>query len=397
MKRGYVRMEKLGFYRDTWAEIDLDAITSNVSSMKMHLGSHVKLIAVVKANAYGHGGVQVAKAAIEAGAEMLAVAFLDEAISLRQAGVTEPILVMGASRPTDMKVALEYDLVLTVFSLEWLKEAVSQQNIENEKVSIHLKVDTGMGRLGIRGEQEFKDVLQFIHKNKLFSFEGVYTHFATADELDTHYFKEQLHKFTLFIKDFDTEKIMIHCANSATGLRYPENVFNAVRFGISMYGLTPSQEIINQLPYKLKEAFSLHSKLVQVKRIPKGAKISYGATYVADEEQWIGTLPIGYADGWIRRLRESEVLVDGIRVPIVGRICMDQLMIKLPEEKAIGTRVTLIGLQNKEQITVDEVASRLDTINYEVPCIITSRVPRVFLRNQSVVEVRNELLNDSFN
>lgn len=387
-------MEKLGFYRDTWAEIDLDAITSNISSMKTHLGSHVKLIAVVKANAYGHGDVQVAKAAIEAGAEQLAVAFLDEAISLRQAGILVPILVMGASRPTDVKIALEYDLTLTVFSLKWLKEAVNQEKIENKKVSIHLKVDTGMGRLGIREEQEFKDALQFIRESTFLYLEGVYTHFATADELDSHYFKEQLHKFTLFLKNVDLEKIMIHCANSATGLRYPENVFNAVRFGISMYGLAPSHEIIDQLPFQLKEAFSLHSKLVHVKRIPKGAKVSYGATYVADEEQWIGTLPIGYADGWIRRLRESEVIVDGKRVPIIGRICMDQLMIKLPEEKAIGTRVTLIGSQDKEQITVDEVASRLNTINYEVPCTITSRVPRVFLRNQRVVEVKNELLND---
>ncbi|MFC0274435.1 alanine racemase [Metabacillus herbersteinensis] len=389
-------MEKLGFYRDTWAEIDLDAITSNVSSMKTHLGSHVKLIAVVKANAYGHGDVQVAKAAIETGAEQLAVAFLDEAISLRHAGITVPILVMGASRQTDVKIALEYDLALTVFSLKWLKEAVNQEEAKDKRVSIHLKVDTGMGRLGIREEQEFKDVLQFIRESTFFNLEGVYTHFATADELDTHYFEEQLHKFTLFVKNIDIEKIMIHCANSATGLRFPENVFNAVRFGISMYGLAPSLEIINQLPFQLKEAFSLHSKLVHVKRIPKGAKVSYGATYVADEDQWIGTLPIGYADGWIRRLRESEVLVDGKRVPIIGRICMDQLMIKLPNEKAIGTKVTLIGSQDKEKITVDEVASRLDTINYEVPCIITSRVPRVFLRNQGVVEVRNELLRGSF-
>ncbi|MFY0760943.1 alanine racemase [Metabacillus dongyingensis] len=378
------------FYRDTWAEIDLDAIYSNVKSMKNHIGENTQLIAVVKANAYGHGDAEVAKTALEAGAEMLAVAFLDEAVVLREAGFEVPILVMGASRPADVKIAIDQRIILTAPSLEWLTEA--EKNVQKGILSVHLKIDTGMGRLGVRTEEELLQAFKFAEEKPNVKIEGIFTHFATADELDTAYFNKQYDVFTAMAqKAADYDGVMIHCGNSATGLRFPEKLVHAVRLGISMYGLSPSMEIKPELPYELKEAFSLHSRLVHVKKISKGDKVSYGATYTAEKDEWIGTIPIGYADGWVRRLKESEVLIDGERMPIVGRICMDQCMIKLSSFKETGTKVTLIGSQKEECISVDEVAERLETINYEVPCTITLRVPRMFLKNKSIIEVRNSL------
>jgi alanine racemase len=378
------------FYRDTWAEIDLDAIYSNVKSMKNHIGEKTQLIAVVKANAYGHGDAEVAKTALEAGAEMLAVAFLDEAVVLREAGFEVPILVMGASRPADVKIAIDQRIILTAPSLEWLTEA--EKNVQKGILSVHLKIDTGMGRLGVRTEEELLQAFNFAEEKPNVKIEGIFTHFATADELDTAYFNKQYDIFTAMAqKAADYDGVMIHCGNSAAGLRFPEKLVHAVRLGISMYGLSPSMEIKPELPYELKEAFSLHSRLVHVKKISKGDKVSYGATYTAEEDEWIGTIPIGYADGWVRRLKESEVLIDGERMPIVGRICMDQCMIKLSSFKETGTKVTLIGRQKEDCISVDEVAERLDTINYEVPCTITLRVPRMFLKNKSIIEVRNSL------
>jgi alanine racemase len=378
------------FYRDTWAEIDLDAIYSNVKSMKNHIGEKTQLIAVVKANAYGHGDAEVAKTALEAGAEMLAVAFLDEAVVLREAGFEVPILVMGASRPADVKIAIDQRIILTAPSLEWLTEA--EKNVQKGILSVHLKIDTGMGRLGVRTEEELLQAFNFAEEKPNVKIEGIFTHFATADELDTAYFNKQYDVFTAMAqKAADYDGVMIHCGNSAAGLRFPEKLVHAVRLGISMYGLSPSMEIKPELPYELKEAFSLHSRLVHVKKISKGDKVSYGATYTAEEDEWIGTIPIGYADGWVRRLKESEVLIDGERMPIVGRICMDQCMIKLSSFKETGTKVTLIGRQKEDCISVDEVAERLDTINYEVPCTITLRVPRMFLKNKSIIEVRNSL------
>lgn len=383
---------EMAFYRDTWAEIDLDAVMSNVRNMKAHIGEGRKLIAVVKANAYGHGDAEVAKAALEAGADMLAVAFLDEAIALRDAGFETEILVMGASRPTDVQLAADMNIILTAPSFEWLEEA--GRNVQTGTLAVHLKLDTGMGRLGIRREEELHKVFSFSEGKPCLNIEGVFTHFATADELDTAYFDEQYKTFEVLAKAAASYgDVMIHCGNSATGLRFPDKLVHAVRLGISMYGLSPSSEMKPLLPFELKEAFSLHSKLVHVKKINKGDKISYGATYTAEEDEWIGTIPIGYADGWVRRLGDSDVLVDGERVPIVGRICMDQCMIKLPSRKEIGTKITLIGRQNDEMIPVDEVAEKLGTINYEVTCTITSRVPRMFLRNKSIIEMRNTLLD----
>ncbi|PLR81110.1 MULTISPECIES: alanine racemase [Bacillus] len=379
------------FYRDTWVEIDLNHIEDNLKSIKKLLPNEVEMIAVVKANAYGHGDIQTAEAALRAGASMLAVAFMDEAIALRRKGITAPILVLGASRPEDINVAAELNLTLTVFQEEWIVKAAGILKPELE-ISVHIKVDTGMNRIGVGTRDELRKLEASITNNRQIRMEGIYTHFATADELDLSYSGEQLERFNDLLGVLDNLPRYIHSSNSAAAIRFPEAHFNAVRVGIAMYGLTPSLEIAAQLPIALKEAFSLHSRLVHVKKINKGEKVSYGATYEAAEDEWIGTLPIGYADGWIRKLQGQDVLVEGRRVPIVGRICMDQCMVKLPSYVPVGTNCTLIGSQKAETISINEIASKLKTINYEIPCMISNRVPRIFKQNGKMLAINNPLL-----
>lgn len=379
------------FYRDTWAEVDIDRISANVSHLRERLPEHVQILAVVKANAYGHGDEQVAKAAIRSGATQLAVAFLDEALALRKKGIQAPILVLGASRPEDVTIAARNHIMLTVLASEWLEQALGMLDV-GEQIGIHIKLDSGMGRIGVRSIEELKRIEQLLEAHPNVRFEGVFTHFATADELDRSYFNQQLSRFRDMLTVLETLPPLIHASNSAAALLATDAHFNGVRYGIGMYGLTPSLEIESHLPFPLEEAFSLHSKLIHVKKLHKGEKVSYGATYTADEDQWIGTIPIGYADGWLRGLQGQDVLVAGVRAPIVGRICMDQCMIRLPYELPVGTQVTLIGEQGEARISTNEVAQKLGTINYEIPCIISSRVPRLYKKSGKLVDFTNVLL-----
>ncbi|OIK16774.1 alanine racemase [Bacillus sp. MUM 116] len=385
-------MEERGFfYRDTWAEVDLDCIHKNVASVKQLLPNGVEIIAVVKANAYGHGDVQVASEALAAGASYLAVAFMDEAMALRKKGIAAPILVLGASRAEDVQYACDHQITLTVFQMNWLLEA--QKHLKTDsRLSVHIKLDTGMGRLGISTKDELAEFEDFISRDERFHLEGVFTHFATADEPDQTYFHQQFELFQELVSALKVRPKYVHCSNSAATLRFKSNAYNAVRLGIAMYGLTPSLEMEPEIPFPLNEAFSLRSKLVHVKKLHKGDKVSYGATYEASGDEWIGTVPVGYADGWIRKLGSQEVLVNGIRVPIVGRICMDQFMVRLPQELPVGTKVTLIGKDHHQFISINEIAKKLETINYEIPCIITSRVPRLYKKNGKIVEIKNYLL-----
>lgn len=386
-------MDTNAFYRDTWAEIDLTAIKHNVSHMKDHIGQNVQLMAVVKANAYGHGDIEVARAALEAGADLLAVAFLDEAISLRNKGIKAPILVLGAVPSEYVKVAVRYNVIMTAYSIQWLREVVKVMNGQmGQPIRFHLKIDSGMNRLGVKTIEQVSEVKELVHDHSFLQLEGVFTHFATADEKDENYFGMQVDTFKTLLQPLHTDKLLIHCANSAAGLRFKDTLFNMVRFGISMYGLSPSEEIKDELPFQLEEALSLHTKLAHVKPIQKGESVSYGATYTANQDTWIGTIPIGYADGWIRKLAGTEVLVGGKRRKIAGRVCMDQFMVDLKKDIPAGEPVVLIGTQGEDRISVDEIAKRLETINYEVTCSVGYRVPRVYIEDGKRVHVRNPLL-----
>ncbi|WP_226585475.1 alanine racemase [Halobacillus litoralis] len=380
------------YYRDSVAEVNLTAIESNILQLKKRLKPGTGVYAVVKADAYGHGDIQVAHTALEAGARGLCVALLDEALKLRQEGIEAPILVMGWTRPEDAWLAAKEDIAVTVFQEEWLLEA--EKHPFDHPLSIHLKLDTGMGRIGVRSTSEMDRVLAVIDRQPSFILQSVFTHFATADEEEKSYFSHQTKRWEELFGHFKREwshPVEVHTSNSAASMRFPERMDHFVRFGISMYGLYPSTHVKRERPIDLEPAFSLNSRLIHVKRLEAGESISYGATYTTEEEEWIGTVPLGYADGWIRKLQGMEVLVDGKRQTIVGRICMDQFMIRLDQEYPIGTKVTLIGNQGNQEISADDVADHLDTINYEVPCMISSRVPRVYLRNGKMTEIRNSL------
>ncbi|WP_228467593.1 MULTISPECIES: alanine racemase [Bacillales] len=384
-------LETKTFHRDTWAEVNLDSIFENISSMKKSLRKGVSLFAVVKANAYGHGDYEVAKTALEAGADFLSVAFLDEALALRKKGILAPILVLGASRPESAALAAEYGISLTVFDVAWLEKAKDLLK-PGQVLQIHVKVDSGMGRIGIRDIGQLIKVESLLEREVCFNFQGIFTHFATADEIKTDFYEKQLAFFKGMLSKLTRKPEYVHAANSAASLRFTDPEWNAIRMGISMYGLSPSMEMKPILPFPLKQAISLRTKMVAVKQLSKGESVSYGATYTAEGDEWIGTLPIGYADGWIRKLQGQEVLVDGKRVPIVGRICMDQCMIKLPGPYPVGTEVTLMGNDGDESITVDEIAAKLETINYEVTCMIAARVPRIYIKDNQMNHVRNFIL-----
>ncbi len=380
---------EMEFYRDTWAQVNLDAIQHNIEQLQRHLPDQTQIMAVVKANGYGHGALETAETAMESGASWLGVAILDEALALRNQGISAPILVLGYTRPKDLTIASEHGISLTVYQTSWLEEAKTHYKRKGPAF-FHIKVDTGMGRIGVRDEAELTALISTFKSDPRFVIEGLFTHYATADDPESDYYNEQTERFAstvAFLKEMGVNPNLIHSANSAAALRNESNLFNMVRFGISMYGLTPSQGLKPQLPFRLEEAFNLHSRLIHVKLIEAGETVGYGQTFKADRKMWVGTVPIGYADGWLRKLTGSDLVIKGVRCKVIGRICMDQLMCALPEPFEVGEKVTLIG----EGLTIDEVAEWLGTINYEVPCMINERVPRIYLKDGHPIKVKNPI------
>lgn len=383
------------FYRDTWAEIDLNAVHDNVTAIKASLPVHTDMMAVVKANAYGHGAVDVAREAVDAGATYLGVAILDEAIALRKAGISAPILVLGYIRAEDILIASELDIAVTVFQKEWLQKAESLLHAAGRKAVCHVKLDSGMGRIGLRKEEEIRELADLLKASLHIHVEGAYTHMAAADEPGNDYYHVQKGRFLDMMDWLESslgEKVKIrHCANSASALRFHEESCNLVRVGISMYGMAPSVEMKPDMKVPLKQAMSLKSRITQVKLLEPGEGISYGSTYRTSGHEWIGTVPIGYADGWIRAHQSGDVLVKGKRAKIVGRICMDQMMILLDGPVETGTEVTLIGKDGGDFLSMDEVAGRIDTISYEIPCTLSYRVPRAVRKDGRVLYVHNDI------
>ncbi|WP_215146076.1 alanine racemase [Exiguobacterium qingdaonense] len=357
-------------FRPSRIEIDRAAIAHNIKELKSRIPQDI--MAVVKANAYGHGAVEVANIALKNGATMLGVALLEEAIELRDAGIEAPILVMEAQFPQYAGIAAEQDITLSVFSAEWLKEATPY--IEEKPLTVHVKVDTGMGRLGLRTREQLDALLE--EAGDTFVIEGIYTHFATADELNSDLYYTQQERFERLMDGLHERFRYIHTSNSAGAIRMAgqDVPYNLVRVGIALYGLYPSKELETLYTF-LRPAFVLKSQLMQVKLLEAGQTISYGATYTTTEDEWIGTVPVGYADGWLRKASGFEVEVGGIRCPIVGRVCMDRFMIRLPKEFPVGTDVTLVG----GNIDIDELAAHLETINYEIVCQFTNRLPRHYV------------------
>lgn len=364
--------------RPSRVEINETAIAHNVQHAIAGLPDHTALFAVVKADAYGHGLLRVARIAQAAGASGFCVAVLDEALALRRAGFTLPILVLGIIEPEYAPIAAANHIAVPVGDAAWLRHAEKGLTEENlPPLAIHLALDTGMGRIGFRTLPALQEALSVIAGRPSFHIEGLFTHFATADEPDPTYFKMQVERFKTFLAALPERPKYVHVANSATSLWHAACDCNLVRYGVAMYGLNPSGRVIADTPYPLEPALTLKSSLSFVKRIEAGEAVSYGATYHAAKDEWIGTVPLGYADGWQRRLQGFHVLVAGQACEIVGRVCMDQFMIRLPHEMPTGTPVVLIGQSGAASISLQDVADYAHTIHYEIACGLSERLPRV--------------------
>lgn len=366
--------------RPTKVLVSKQAITHNIQHALARLDDNTCLFAVVKADAYGHGLLNVAQIAQEAGASGFCVAVLEEGLALRAAHITLPILVLGIVPPELAPLAAVHDIALPVGDLAWMQQAdqALAQTPDVPALKIHLAVDSGMGRIGFREPDVIKQAAEFAQNCATLDVEGIFTHFATADEADTSYFDEQSAHFNTMLSALPKRPRYVHVANSATSMWHTATHSDMVRFGITMYGLNPSGRALTS-PYPLEPAMQVVSKLSFSKLLPKGAAISYGATYHAKQAEWIGTVPMGYADGWQRRLQGFHVLVDGHECEIVGRVCMDQFMIRLPHDYPAGTDVVLVGKSGDAEITLQDVAEYAGTIHYEIACGLTERVPRVMI------------------
>jgi alanine racemase len=374
-----------------WAEIDLGAIAHNVRELRRITAPGARLMAVVKADGYGHGAAQVARTALDAGADMLAVARIAEGVDLRKAGLTAPILVLNPTFPAFAESIIRYDLIQSIDGLATARGLAAIAGRHNATIPVHLKVDSGMGRLGlVPDERRGNDMalppvaeVGAITRLEGIRLEGIYTHFAAADETDKRYANRQLDVFTTFTKALGEAGIdcgIRHAANSAGVIDLPQSHLDMVRPGISLYGLYPSAEV-DRNRIDLKPALSLKSRLLQVKRVPTGFKVSYGMTWEAPVPTVIGTVAAGYADGIQRRLSNRGImLVNGKRAPIVGRVCMDLIMLDLgpASQAAAGDEVVIIGRQGDALVSADEIAALLDTINYEVVFTNATRVPRFY-------------------
>ncbi|ANU15113.1 alanine racemase [Planococcus halocryophilus] len=370
-------------YRPTKAVIDLTAIKSNLTYFQEKVGD-ADVIAVVKADAYGHGVLEIVKTVIENGVRMLAVATPDEALFLRNHGIDTELLVLGATPSQFIPIAQQHNIIVTAISLDWLSMAAMHVEKNLDALKIHLKVDTGMRRIGVQ-VNEIDEAFGFIADHD-FDFKGIFTHFATADEKDSPLFSQQVNAMNTILDKLDDSSVMVHISNSAAAIMHPDLVCDAVRIGISLYGIAPSPYVGEEMDFELQPALSLETEMIQVKKLKAGEALSYGATYRAEQDEWIATIPIGYADGMLRGLQGQDVLVKGKRVPIVGRICMDQCMVRLSERSLIGEKVQLIGRQGQQRILIDEWAVKLETIPYEIPCILTKRVPRVYVERAELTD-----------
>ncbi len=366
-------------YRPTWAEIDLSAIQFNYKQVRKMIGKSLQMMAVVKANAYGHGIVEVSKVLESCGVDYFGVATTDEAIRLRENGVKTPILVLGSVLPEEARAAVDNNITLTLCNEELLLELKRLARL-GKKAKVHLKIDTGMGRIGIWHEE----VLHFIKnllEEKNISIEGIYTHFSSAgrDDFFTTYQIESFQNVMKRLQEFDVEPPLRHAANSIATVDFKKSRLTLVRPGLILYGMYPKHTFPKII--KLKPALSLKTKIVFIKDTPPGRSISYGRTFITQRHTKIATLPIGYADGFNRNLsNRAEVLVRGKRALVIGRVTMDQTMIDVGHIKdvKVGDEVVIIGKQGRDEIRTEKLARLAGTIAYETVCSISNRVPRVY-------------------
>ncbi|HPH94257.1 MAG TPA: alanine racemase [Anaerolineaceae bacterium] len=366
----------------TWIEVNLDAIRHNVRKLK--LISQRPIMAIVKGNAYGHGLVEASRAAVEAGADWLGVARIEEALPLRQAGLHCGILVLGYTPPAQIPMAVVHRISVAAFDEAQAEEYASRARSCGGQLDVHAKIDSGMGRLGARAE-EAADFVRDLNRIPGLQVEGLFTHYARSDEPDSDFTEYQYKRFKGVVDELEAEGILppwVHSANSAAILYHPDTLFNLVRCGITIYGLHPSPEA--PLPPGFIPALTWKARLTSIKTLPAGHRVSYGTSYVTRYKERIGVIPVGYADGF-RRQKPNVVLLHGRMVKVIGRVCMDQTMLQLDEvpEARVGDEVIIIGRQGEREISADDAAARWETNNYDAVCGLAARIPRIYLSEKT--------------
>lgn len=374
--------------RVTTAIVSLDAIARNLGRVRDRVGGNTQVLAVVKADAYGHGALAVARTVVEAGAGWLGVALVEEGIELRRGGLEVPILVMGSTPPHLGRVLIEHRLDQAIYHPLYARALAESVGGSAARVRVHFKIDTGMGRLGVPPAEAAAAARAIVDLPGM-ELVGVMTHFAAADAPDKGHTLEQLRRFLEAIREIEGAGISIplrHAANSAALLDLPETHLDMVRPGIALYGYPPS--LSGSQDSLWEPALAFGTTIAQIKKVPKGGTVSYGCTYEAPEDVLVATLPVGYADGYNRLLsNRGNVLVRGQRVPVIGQVCMDMIMVDVTGVAGVqeGDEVVLLGRQGDETLLADEWAARLGTITYEVLCNISKRVPRSYLRHGKTV------------
>mgnify|MGYP000338382045 FL=1 len=392
--------EKLESYQRVWAEVDLDAIWENMVHMKENIAENTKILAVIKTDGYGHGGVPIAKMLEQLDFMFgYAAATYEEAHVLREAGVKKPILILGYTFPYCYEELIREEIRPAVYRRDTVEELAAAAAKVGKKAKVHIKVDTGMGRIGITPDEEGLEFVRFLIEHPELEVEGIFTHFAKSDETDKTSANHQLELFQDFIKKIQTELgITIpvkHCSNSAAILEMPQANMDMVRAGITTYGLYPSEEVSKDI-VPLRAAMSLYSHIVYCKTIHAGQSVSYGGLFTAQKDTRVATIPVGYGDGYPRSLSgKGYVLIHGKKAPILGRVCMDQFMVDISEipEAMDGDKVTLLGTDGTERITAEELGELSGRFNYEFVCDLGKRIPRVYIQHGEITEVRDYFEN----
>jgi len=389
---GY-ELQKVKEYYRVKADINLDAIAHNAEAIKKQLKPGVKMAAVIKADGYGHGALPVA-VTVDKTADWFAVSNIEEALELRAGGIQKPILTLGYTAPLQLEEAIKNRITLTLCDRESAEEISEAATRIGMKAEVHIKVDTGMGRIGFPAEESFSVQVAEAVKLPNITATGIYTHFARADESEIEATGVQFSKFLTFIEAMERQGLtglLRHAENSAAILRFPEYQLDMVRLGISLYGMSPSEDVI-PLGVELQPAMEIKSHVAFLKTVPAGTAIGYNATYVTKEPRRIATVPVGYGDGYPRALSNcGRVLVHGKSVPIVGRVCMDQMMIDVSEVPEVmrGDTVTLMGCEGEERITAEEIGALSHSFHYEMVCNVGKRIPRVYYKKGEAIGARH--------
>lgn len=382
-------------YNRVCARVDLDAVEYNIEMMKKNIGDGVRMLAVVKTDGYGHGAVQVAKL-LEPREDIwgFAVATLEEAVLLKERGIEKPVVVLGCVFPDQFEEAVEHEIRITVYTEEMLKGLLKAAGNQKKKVYIHVKLDTGMSRLGFLPGKKSVDVITEIAHIPGIVMEGLYTHFARADEVDKEFTDHQIGQYIDMKRALEEKGVtfsLYHCSNSAGIIDVKEANMDLVRAGIAMYGLYPSEEVKKE-NVPLRPALELVSHVAHVKWVDEGTPVSYGGTYITKQRTRIATIPIGYGDGYPRSLSNSGyVLIRGQKAPILGRICMDQFMVDVTDIPGVkfADKVTLIGTDGEEHLPVETLSDLSGRFNYEFVCDLGKRIPREYIRHGEVIEQKD--------